>query len=88
MLDNPTKGRYTLVIQLNKGVNIMTVAWADMVAPQDLALVKAIRDNAKTAGEALAIAELEAEEGASLEWFAFESLLSIYTALLKGDLVK
>lgn len=58
----------------------------DIVAPQDLALVKAIRANIKTAGDAMAIAELEAQEGASLEWFAFDSLLSIYTDLLKGDL--
>ena len=62
------------------------VAWQDMVAPQDLALVKAIRENIKTAGDAMAIAELEALEGTSLEWFAFDSLLSIYTDLITGKL--
>ena len=61
-------------------------AFEGIVAYQDLALVKAIRDNAKTAGDVMALAQLEAEEGTSLEWFAFDSLLSIYKALLTGNL--
>ena len=64
----------------------MAIIWADIIAPQDLKLVEAIRANIKTAGDAMAIAELEAQEGASLEWFSFNSLLSIYTDLLTGKL--
>jgi len=60
----------------------------DIIASQELELVKAIRENAKTSQEAMALADLEAQEGVSLEWFSFTSLLSIYKALLTGDLIK
>jgi hypothetical protein len=60
----------------------------DMIASQELELVKAIRENAKTSQEVMALADLEAQEGVSLEWFSFTSLLSIYKALLTGDLIK
>ena len=60
----------------------------DIIASQELELVKAIRENAKTSQEVMALADLEAQEGVSLEWFSFTSLLSIYKALLTGDLIK
>jgi hypothetical protein len=58
----------------------------DWIAEQDLKLAKAIKDNMKTAEDAMFIAELEAREGVALELFSFDSLLSIYKALLIGDL--
>ena len=60
----------------------------EIIAPQELELVKAIRENAKTSQEVMALADLQAQEGVSLEWFSFTSLLSIYKALLTGDLIK
>jgi hypothetical protein len=66
----------------------MTMNFKDIIASQELELVKAIRENAKTSQEVMALADLEAQEGVSLEWFSFTSLLSIYKALLTGDLIK
>ena len=48
-------------------------------------LIQAIREAIKTREDQVFINQLEATEGATLEWFAFESLLSIYKALLTGD---
>jgi len=54
------------------------------IADQDLILAQTIRDNCKTRNDVAVLENIEAEEGASLEYFEFSSLLSIYKALLTG----
>ena len=48
-------------------------------------LINAIRKNCKTRNDVAVLENLEAEEGASLEWFEFKSLLGIYHDLLTGQ---
>lgn len=48
-------------------------------------LINRIRNNLKTRNDLAVLERLEAEEGASLEWFEFKSLLSIYHDLLTGQ---
>lgn len=48
-------------------------------------LIQAIRESIKTKEDQAFLTQLETIEGASLEWFEFGSLLSIYKALLTGN---
>jgi hypothetical protein len=55
------------------------------IAHQDIALAKAIRENCLTRNDFNMVEMLEEEEGADLEFFAFDALLAIYKDLLIGS---